>query len=303
MWLTMGLAIERYFSMRRVGHIQQRCTEWRLRSLLAGLVLFCAVVNIQSVFVVEVKSNGSKGDTKFGRSSYYAAFSIARLILFTFGSFFVILCFNALLIRVTLVQRQKRIRRQLETSGAHKSLKSNQYADSIATNNTPATTPSLNPNANSIVTVNANRSPRRLSPREKAEYKLTIMCIAMIVIFLMGHVPVAFSYARVYGLFFGPIQTPQHKLFSRVTLAISVLAFTLNFWMYVTLNRRFRDALFCRSTAKERALRSVAAERTTMFGSSSDLRGGGGQSQAQSLRTNNINGNSRSNEKIIENGV
>ncbi len=78
----------------------------------------------------------------------------------------------------------------------------------------------------------ADSPPKRNpSPRERAEQKLTIMCIAMIVIFLLGHLPGAFAFGRVYRAMFGPLalQTPHYKLYSRITHAISTLVNTYYF--------------------------------------------------------------------------
>ncbi len=90
--------------------------------------------------------------------------------------------------------------------------------------------------------------------RELAEYKLSVMCISMMMLFLVGNIPVALAYSTVYELLFPPCPDFACRLFRvyrSLTHAASLAAFSVNFLLYFAFNKRFVNTLLCRPPTEE----------------------------------------------------
>ncbi|KAA3670900.1 uncharacterized protein DEA37_0007466 [Paragonimus westermani] len=98
----------------------------------------------------------------------------------------------------------------------------------------------------SVITLNApsNRHQRRRA----AQTKLTILLIAIIVLFLVGQVPQSLAYLPVFTtLGICDVVSMEHclayKLYRMITMNLAQIAFAANFFVYLFLNRDFRATL------------------------------------------------------------
>ncbi|TPP66722.1 putative G-protein coupled receptor, partial [Fasciola gigantica] len=95
----------------------------------------------------------------------------------------------------------------------------------------------------------------RSQKRRATQNKLTILLIAVILLFLIGQVPQSLAYIRVFATL-RICSTNQlehctaHQLYRMITVNLSHLAFTLNFFVYFFLNRDFRNTLTSCSFAR-----------------------------------------------------
>ena len=236
----MSLAIERYLSMSYLNLVKQTFTTGITILYISVIVTICIIMNIPYAFAIDLDAAFVKRYSSFGNSNIYSVFSFGRAVLVQLTSLIVITIFNCLLVQITFAQRRKRTLRQKETMLAMHQLEQSQQS---------------NPNA--------KVEKKKLTSREKAEYKLTIMCITMIAVFLFGHVPLAVSYGKIWTFITGNLQTPAYKIYTRATQALALLAFSSNFIMYVSLNRKFQEALMCKDIEKERAKRNI--ETNTLY--------------------------------------
>ncbi|KAF7262032.1 hypothetical protein EG68_00675 [Paragonimus skrjabini miyazakii] len=101
-------------------------------------------------------------------------------------------------------------------------------------------------NSTSVITLNVpnNRHHRRRA----AQTKLTILLIAIIVLFLVGQVPQSLAYLPVFTtLGICDVVSMEHclayKLYRMITMNLAQIAFAANFFVYLFLNRDFRATL------------------------------------------------------------
>ncbi|CAH8457693.1 unnamed protein product [Schistosoma bovis] len=100
-----------------------------------------------------------------------------------------------------------------------------------------------------------DRSKQR---RQNAQTKLTILLIAVILLFLIGQVPQALAYVRVFTTLgvcsIDQIQTcVTYHLYRMITINLAQFAFASTFFLYLFLNRDFRETLrytYCRLCQK-----------------------------------------------------
>nr|AAW26036.1 SJCHGC04105 protein [Schistosoma japonicum] len=94
--------------------------------------------------------------------------------------------------------------------------------------------------------------------RQNAQTQLTILLIAVILLFLIGQVPQALAYVRVFtALGICSIDQIQicatYHLYRMVTINLAQFAFASTFFLYLFLNRDFRETLMyicCRPCQK-----------------------------------------------------
>ncbi|VDP74321.1 unnamed protein product [Echinostoma caproni] len=92
----------------------------------------------------------------------------------------------------------------------------------------------------------------RSQKRRAAQKKLTILLIAVILLFLIGQVPLSLAYIRVFAAL-GICSTNRldqcvaHQFYRMITINLSHLAFALNFFVYLFLNRDFRNTIVRRT--------------------------------------------------------
>ncbi|CAH8445926.1 unnamed protein product [Schistosoma turkestanicum] len=120
----------------------------------------------------------------------------------------------------------------------------NHFHDNTTTNNNKTKRPTLK-----------DRTRQR---RQNAQTKLTILLIAVILLFLIGQVPQALAYVRVFTTLgvcsIDQIQTcATYHLYRMITINLAQFAFASTFFLYLFLNRDFRETLrfiYCRLCQK-----------------------------------------------------
>ncbi|CAI2724460.1 unnamed protein product [Schistosoma spindalis] len=115
-----------------------------------------------------------------------------------------------------------------------------------------------NNNNSSIKTKRSTLKDRSKQRRQNAQTKLTILLIAVILLFLIGQVPQALAYVRVFTTLgvcsIDQIQTcVTYHLYRMITINLAQFAFASTFFLYLFLNRDFRETLrytYCRLCQK-----------------------------------------------------
>ncbi|KAK4474052.1 hypothetical protein MN116_003363 [Schistosoma mekongi] len=105
-----------------------------------------------------------------------------------------------------------------------------------------------NNNDSGIATKRSTLKDRAKQRRQNAQTKLTILLIAVILLFLIGQVPQALAYVRVFtALGICTIDQIQicvtYHLYRMVTINLAQFAFASTFFLYLFLNRDFRETL------------------------------------------------------------
>ncbi|CAL8079320.1 unnamed protein product [Calicophoron daubneyi] len=93
----------------------------------------------------------------------------------------------------------------------------------------------------------------RAQRRRAAQTKLTILLIAIILLFLIGQVPQSLAYLRIFAVLgicskANMERCDSHRLYRMVTINLSQLSFASTFFVYLFLNRDFRNTVrttFC----------------------------------------------------------
>ncbi|KAF5406215.1 G-protein coupled receptor [Paragonimus heterotremus] len=93
--------------------------------------------------------------------------------------------------------------------------------------------------------ITLNAPSNRHQRRRAAQTKLTILLIAIIVLFLVGQVPQSLAYLPVFTtLGICDVVSMEHclayKLYRMITMNLAQIAFAANFFVYLFLNRDFR---------------------------------------------------------------
>ncbi|CAH8479424.1 unnamed protein product [Heterobilharzia americana] len=105
---------------------------------------------------------------------------------------------------------------------------------------------SRNTNNNMINTT--IKSDLRSKRRQNAQSKLTILLIGVILLFLIGQVPQALAYVRVFTVLgvcsIDEIQTCiAYQMYRMITINLAQFAFASTFVLYIFLNKDFRETL------------------------------------------------------------
>ncbi|XP_018644880.1 G-protein coupled receptor fragment, putative [Schistosoma mansoni] len=105
-----------------------------------------------------------------------------------------------------------------------------------------------NNNNSSIKTKKPILQDRSKQRRQNAQRKLTILLIAVILLFLIGQVPQSLAYVRVFTTLgvcsIDQIQTcVTYHLYRMITINLAQFAFASTFFLYLFLNRDFRETL------------------------------------------------------------
>ncbi|KAF6779038.1 hypothetical protein AHF37_01408 [Paragonimus kellicotti] len=126
-----------------------------------------------------------------------------------------------------------------------------QNEDKIATNIRTATLLPKQVNQRyslSTAVITLNPPSNRHQRRRAAQTKLTILLIAIFVLFLVGQVPQSLAYLPVFTtLGICDVVSMEHclayKLYRMITMNLAQIAFAANFFVYLFLNRDFRATL------------------------------------------------------------
>ncbi|CAH8832489.1 unnamed protein product [Trichobilharzia szidati] len=112
-----------------------------------------------------------------------------------------------------------------------------------------------NNNSNSIPIKRTSLASRRLERSQQANNKLSILLMTVIFLFIIGQIPQALAYVHILNLIV-PRSCVNCRTFSSLykhfSQLLCLITSTTNFFLYVTLNRNFRECLkgLCRLRCK-----------------------------------------------------
>ena len=222
-----------------------------LRTFKIISVLICALATIINLpyffsFRLDIKDefNASKNrsesivytdDTNFSNSNFYIYQSWNRQILVQYIPLILLCIFNFLLFQLVQSHNKKLF---LSTRALGNSIQRQTSME----------------NSNLIMKQSISKNPLKEKPsaREKklrAQKKLTILLIAVILLFLMGQIPHSFAYIKIYKAI-GNCgerchESIEYQLFRLSTMVLTLLCYSLNFFIYIFLNIHFRQTLCC----------------------------------------------------------
>ncbi|CAL8079756.1 unnamed protein product [Calicophoron daubneyi] len=90
------------------------------------------------------------------------------------------------------------------------------------------------------------KKPQRLERYQQANHKLTILLAAVILLFLVGQIPQALAYVHILKLVFPYDRreyVPYASMYRHFSQLLCLITSTANFFLYVSLNWRFRERL------------------------------------------------------------
>ncbi|CDI98493.1 G protein coupled receptor fragment [Echinococcus multilocularis] len=241
-WLTVCLALERYVAMRHWNFARQYSTRQITKRLIISIALVSVLFNLPYFMIhrIEFKrfANGSMrvitNATALRRSTFYTVYSWFRMTIVQIIPLVFLCILNVLLITI-VYQHNKKFGKntEVEQKGNHLSL---------GTEGTGADETSLKD-----TTVGDSQLIQRRQKKRNAQRKLNILLIAVILLFLFGAIPQAFSYIRIFEAF-GTCEEafhycPTYVVYRMVTTNIALISYGLTFFLYFFLNRHFRNEL------------------------------------------------------------
>ncbi|KAL3308848.1 hypothetical protein Ciccas_012615 [Cichlidogyrus casuarinus] len=275
-WITVVVAVERYITMRWPTSLAKtyfNLKAGRIHVLLVVVLAFA--LNSPTMFAMGVVRTNklTVRATEFGESQIYAIYSWIRFISVQ-GIPLLLICFiNYLLLRLmwrtmhssthSNYSKNKMLLPNEESAPCRMrtQLKINIHCFECCGNGSreyqgfllgPAIKreqPKSRMNGNQrkmsqTLAQATNMANKQKERRQKAHNKLTILLIAVIILFLVGQIPSALAYKKIHPAIFPASWFSVYK-----TLARTFLLFTLccTFFLYVSLNKHFRNALCMRA--------------------------------------------------------
>lgn len=266
-WFTVSLAIERYVAMKHWSISRQYCTRQNVRKLILVIVTTAMVINTPYFMIHDLrfdpKANGSlvllSSKTALGRSTFYKIFSWSRMAIVQIIPL-IFLCISNVLLLVLVYQHNRRFNERNKARTQFQNTNQQTSDDEVLTPELDNSRLSDGPNNKLfIATVQAEATGTNSSFLEKpqnnahqkkrsAQTKLTILLIAVIILFLFGEIPQAFSYLQIFEAF-GACQEKQltycttYSMYRMVTTNFALTSYGLTFFVYIFLNTHFRNEL------------------------------------------------------------
>ena len=182
--------------------------------------------------------------TDFAQSKVYGVYSWLRMTIVQIIPLVFLCIFNTLLI-IIMYQHNKKIDKKsdLEHIGTKPSL-DNEIINGSGQGEPNATESILDAKETRVA------QQRHISAHLKkrnAQRKLNILLIAVILLNLFGAIPQAFSYVRIFEAF-GACKgafhyCPTYVIYRMVTTNIALISYSVTFFLYLFLNRHFREEL------------------------------------------------------------
>ncbi|VDL61663.1 unnamed protein product [Hymenolepis diminuta] len=246
-WLTVCLALERYVAMRHWNFARQYCSRRNTIRVIIGIAVVSIIFNLPYFMIhrinVQRSQNGTlkvtSSVTELKRSKFYAFYSWFRMATVQIIPLVVLCILNVLLIAIVYHHNKKLDKKsELERNINRLSL----GGEALTSDEGCLSDPNLN-DLISIQQYHLNT----LQKKRIAQRKLNILLIAVILLFLFGAIPQAFSYARIFEVF-GICKEDFHNcitysIYRMVTTNIALISYGLTFFLYVSLNRHFRNEL------------------------------------------------------------
>ena len=238
-WLTVCLALERYIAMRHWNFARQYCTRQNTRRLIISIAFVSVIFNLPYFMIHRIEfrrfSNGSMrvvtNTTALRRSQFYTVYSWFRMTIVQIIPLVFLCIFNVLLITMVYQHNKKFDKNtEMEQKNARMSLGCLEESTII---DGGVGEPTL--------------IQRHQQKKRNAQRKLNILLIAVILLFLFGAIPQAFSYIRIFEAF-GTCEEafhycPTYVIYRMVTTNIALISYGLTFFLYLFLNRHFRNEL------------------------------------------------------------
>ncbi|KAM7535150.1 hypothetical protein Aperf_G00000097941 [Anoplocephala perfoliata] len=251
-WLTVCLALERFIAMRHWNFARQYCHRRNTKRLIIGLAIVSVLFNLPYFMIhhIEVQKlrNGTvrvaTTTTALRRSHFYTIYSWFRMITVQIIPLIMLCILNVVLI-IIVYQHNKKFSEKAKTEQTINHLSLGREALIVEV------TFLSDPSVNEARAVQHHRHSAQQKKRN-AQRKLNILLIAMILLFLFGAIPQAFSYIRIFEAF-GTCEEafhycPTYVIYRMVSTNIALISYGLNFFLYLSLNRHFRKELCkCRS--------------------------------------------------------
>lgn len=246
-WLTVCLALERFITMRHWNFARQYCHRRNTKRLIIGIAIVSVLFNLPYFMIhrLEIQrfQNGtlrvSTNTTTLRRSHFYTIYSWFRMTIVQIIPPVTLCILNVLLI-IIVYQHNKKFNKntKMEQHINHLSLGGEAIIVEV--------TFLSDPNTNEARTVQHQRH-NAYQKKRNAQRKLNILLIAVILLFLFGAIPQAFSYIRIFEAF-GTCEEafhycPTYVIYRMVTTNIALISYGLTFFLYLSLNRHFRKEL------------------------------------------------------------
>lgn len=176
--------------------------------------------------------------SSFGHSNYYYVFTWIRFIYIQCLPLIVLCLVNSMLLR--LIWSSYRHQKAHETNNK-KQVKTNIFSKYwiklFQTNDLK----------NSKTKIYIRRSAdRRLEKSQQANNKLTVLLVSIIFLFIIGQIPQAFAYAHILNAIL-PLICTNCQIFSNLyrhfSQMLCLITSTVNFFLYLGLNKHFRQCL------------------------------------------------------------
>lgn len=231
--ITVLLSIERYISIKYHYIIKAYFSPTNVRKLVLLLISACFIINLPLAFVQFPKPiykqsdnasemNGSDASanftspqkpellyitgklTDFGKSKLYPVYTWTRIIIYNFLPLIFLAVINAFLIYI------------VRTSGHFRKQSS---------------------------------QTRSTEKRLKGQRNLTILLVTVIFLFLLGQIPLAFANVAVFRMVTGCNNVSEagccflYNRYRAVVNAISLITYGANFFVYLSLNKHFRNEI------------------------------------------------------------
>ena len=225
-WVTLTFTIERYINVCYPIHGKRWCTPTRAKFVICFVFFAAAMFTFPCFFqykIIEKRDQGNetvhtRDDTDFGAHPINTVgYTWLSQTLFTFLPIVLLSVFNCMLIRTVT----KASKRRSEMSCVQASLVSNHEGSS------------------------------RLSRQQREQQKITIMLIAVVVVFLACQLPQAIAniYAQSQAEMSQPTRLRLLIINNICNLLVAINA-SINFVLYSSLSRKFRRTfvyIFCRN--------------------------------------------------------
>nr|CDS33721.2 Orphan Rhodopsin-like G protein-coupled receptor [Hymenolepis microstoma] len=199
-WLTVCLALERYVAMRHWNFARQYCNRRNTTRLIIGIAVVSIVFNLPYFMIhrinVQRSQNGTlkvtSSVTALKRSKFYAFYSWFRMATVQIIPLVALCILNVLLIAIVYHHNKKLDKKtELERTINRLSL-----GGDVLTSEEGCLS---DPSKNEVVGIQQHPMST-LQKKRNAQRKLNILLIAVILLFLFGAIPQAFSYARIFEL-------------------------------------------------------------------------------------------------------
>ncbi|VDO06427.1 unnamed protein product [Rodentolepis nana] len=246
-WLTVCLALERYVAMRHWNFARQYCNRRNATRLIIGIAAVSIIFNLPYFMIhrinVQRSQNGTlkvtSSVTALKRSKFYAIYSWFRMATVQIIPLVALCILNVLLIAIVYHHNKKLDKKsELERNINRLSL-----GGDVLTSEEGCIS---DPSKNEVIGIQ-QQPPNTFQKKRNAQRKLNILLIAVILLFLFGAIPQAFSYARIFEVF-GICKEDFHNcrtysIYRMVTTNIALISYGLTFFLYISLNRHFRNEL------------------------------------------------------------